>query len=202
MGRHFIAFGLWAALAIVTGGAAAAEVEGVRVEEKVRLSAGVPELVLNGAGVRYKMAFMKVYVGALYLATRGANAADIIKDPGAKRILMHVIAEEVTAKELIASLNNALAANHIPAELALMESRIRDLNRMMTEVGALKKGGVVLLDYVPGTGTRITVNGQERVIIKGEDFFQALLRIWIGVKPVDGRLRDAMLGGSGGFRLF
>jgi hypothetical protein len=73
---------------------------------------------------------------------------------------------------------------------------------MMSEVGMLKKGGVVLLDYLPGAGTRITVNGQERITIKGEDFFQALLRIWIGKKPVDGRLRDAMLGGSSGFRLF
>jgi hypothetical protein len=61
---------------------------------------------------------------------------------------------------------------------------------------------VVLLDYLPGTGTRITVNGQEKIVIKGEDFFQALLRIWIGRKPVDGRLRDAMLGGTGAFSLF
>jgi hypothetical protein len=60
----------------------------------------------------------------------------------------------------------------------------------------------VLLDYIPGTGTRVTVDGAVKATIKGEDFFRALLKIWIGAKPVDGRLRDAMLGGSGGFRLF
>jgi hypothetical protein len=115
---------------------------------------------------------------------------------------MHILADEVTARDFVASLNNALAANHIPAELALIESRIRDLNAMMNAVGALKKDGIVLLDYIPGTGTRITVNGQEKITIKGEDFFQALLRIWIGNKPVDGRLRDSMLGGTGAFRFF
>jgi hypothetical protein len=188
--------------ACLAAGAGATEVEGVKLEDKVRLGPKGPELVLNGAGVRHRMAFMKVYVGALYLAAKKSNPEEIIKDPGAKRVLMHIVADEVTAKDLIASLNNALAANHIPAELALVESRIRDLNRMMSEVGMLKKGGVVLLDYLPGAGTRITVNGQERITIKGEDFFQALLRIWIGKKPVDGRLRDAMLGGSSGFRLF
>ena len=183
--------------------AEATEVEGVRVEEQVRLAAGGPELVLNGAGVRHRMAFIKVYVGALYLSGKKGDAEEIIKDPGAKRVLMHILIDEVTARDFIASLNNALAANHIPAELALIESRLRELNRMMDGIGTLKKGGVVLLDYLPGKGTRITVNGEEKITIKGEDFFQALLRIWIGKKPVDGRLRDAMLGGgSSGFRLF
>jgi hypothetical protein len=73
---------------------------------------------------------------------------------------------------------------------------------MMHSVGALKKGGVVYLDYLPGTGTRVTVNGEVKITIKGEEFFQSLLRIWIGKKPVDGRLRDAMLGGGEGFKLF
>ena len=202
MTRNVIAFGMLVALTIVAGGAGAVEVEGVKIEDRIRLGKGGPELVLNGAGVRHRMAFIQVYIGALYLTAKGTNAEEIIKDPGAKRVLMHILADEVTAREFIASLNNALAANHIPAELALVESRIRALNRMMNDVGALKKGGVVLLDYLPGTGTRITVNGQEKIIIKGEDFFQALLRIWIGRKPVDGRLRDAMLGGVSGFRLF
>jgi hypothetical protein len=188
----------WFALA-----AEAAEVEGVNVEERVRLAAAGPELVLNGAGVRHRMAFIKVYVGALYLAAKSSDAEAIIKDPGAKRVFMHVLADEVAARDFIASLNNALAANHIPAELALIESRLRELKRMMDGIGTLKKGGVVVLDYLPGKGTRITVNGEEKITIKGEDFFQALLRIWIGAKPVDGRLRDAMLGGgSSGFRLF
>jgi hypothetical protein len=73
---------------------------------------------------------------------------------------------------------------------------------MMNSLGALRKGGIVLIDYLPGIGTRVTVNGEEKATIRGEDFFRALLRIWIGAKPVDGRLRDAMLGGTGSFRLF
>jgi len=102
----------------------------------------------------------------------------------------------LTAKELIASPNNALAANHIPAELALIESRIGELNRVMRSIRVIRKGGVIFIDYLPGRGTRITVNGKEKDTIKGEEFFQALLRIWIGRKPVDGRLRDSMLGGA------
>jgi hypothetical protein len=200
--KHAAAVAVMWVAATLAHSAGAVEVEGVNVAEKAQLGKRGPELVLNGAGVRHRMAFIKIYVGALYLTAKATDAEEIIRNPGPKRVFMHILADEVTARDFVASLNNALAANHIPAELALIESRIRDLNAMMNAVGALKKDGIVLLDYIPGTGTRITVNGQEKITIKGEDFFQALLRIWIGSKPVDGRLRDAMLGGSGGFRLF
>ncbi len=175
-------------LALATGLANALEIEGVKLDDTITLDNGQSRLVLNGAGVRHKMAVVKVYVGALYLTAKMTDADKIIADPGPKRVAMHILADEVTAKDLTASLNNALAANHIPAELALIESRIRDLNRVMNSIGVIKKGGTITLDYLPGTGTRITVNGEEKITIKGEEFFQAMLRIWIGKKPVDGRL--------------
>ncbi len=187
-------------LMLAAGPLQAMEIEGMMIDEQVSVDSGKTRLLLNGAGVRYKMAITKVYVGALYLTSRKHDPEEIIRSPGAKRVSMNVLADEITAKEFIASLNNALAANHIPAELALIESRIRALNRMMGTIGVLNKGGIVYLDYVPGSGTHVTVNGQEKGIIKGEDFFQALLRIWIGRKPVDGRLRDAMLGDAAGSR--
>jgi hypothetical protein len=180
----------------------ALEIEGVKLDDTITLDDGQSRLVLNGAGVRHKMAVVKVYVGALYLTAKMTDADKIIADPGPKRVAMHILADELTAKDLTASLNNALAANHIPAELALIESRIRDLNRVMNSIGVIKKGGTITLDYLPGTGTRITVNGEEKITIKGEEFFQAMLRIWIGKKPVEGGLRNAMLGNEGGFKLF
>lgn len=202
MGQGIVLFCVVAALTVLGGRASAVEIEGVRLEDAIALGKGGQPLVLNGAGVRHRMAFIKVYVGALYLPAKNASAEEIVKDPGPKRVAMHVLVEALTAKELIASLNNALAANHIPAELALIESRIQELNRMMSSMGVIVKGGTVFLDYLPGTGTKITVNGEEKITISGEDFYRALLRIWIGAKPVDGRLRDAMLGGGSGFRLF
>ena len=190
------------AMALAPAIASAMEVAGVKLPEKIAIARGVPELVLNGAGIRHKLMTVSVYVGALYLAAKSKDADAILTDAGPKRVEMHVLIEELTAKDLIASLNDAIAANHIPAELALIETRLRDLNRMMSKIGVLKRGGVVHIDFIPGSGTRINVNGQDMLTIPGDDFFRALLRIWIGKKPVDGRLRDAMLGGGGGFKLF
>jgi Chalcone isomerase-like len=173
----------------------AVEIEGVKIEDKIVLSSGGPQLVLNGAGVRHKFAFLKIYIGSLYLEQKKHDREAIFADPGPKRVSMHILSDEVTARDLISSMNNALAANLVPHELALIEKRIRDLNNMMSSVKVINKGSVVHLDYIPGTGTRITINGEAKLTIPGEDFFRAMLRIWIGAKPVDGRLRDAMLGG-------
>ena len=200
--RAALATAIAVALVVVLPPAIAMEVEGIKVSEKVQLGKGGPELVLNGAGVRHKLVAVRVYVGALYLAARRKSAEEILANPGPTRVAMHVVIEELTAKDLIASLNDAIAANHIPAEIALIEMRLRDLNRMMSSIGVLKRGGVVHIDFVPGSGTRVAVNGEEKLVVPGDDFFKALLRIWIGKKPVDGRLRDAMLGGGSGFRLF
>src|SRR5688500_1185483 len=197
--RFVLLFSAFLALPVI-----AAEIEGVKLPEKIRLSSGGPEVVLNGAGVRHKFGFVKIYIGTLYLAQKKNEREAALADPGPKRVGMHILADEVTAPELISSMNNALAANLVPHELALLEKRLRDLNKMMSTIKTIGKGSVVYLDYMPGKGTRITVNGEERITIPGEDFFRAMLSIWLGAKPVDGGLRDAMLGGKdvGRFRLF
>jgi len=201
MSKKFVAL-IVALSALLAYPASAAELEGVKLPDKIRLSSGGPELVLNGAGVRHKFGFIKIYVGTLYLSQKKNEREAALADPGPKRVGMHILADEVTASDLIASMNNALAANLVPHELALLEKRLRDLNRMMSSIKTIGKGSVVYLDYIPGSGTRITVNGEERITIPGEDFFRGMLQVWLGAKPVDGGLRDAMLGGKGGFRLF
>ena len=61
------------------------------------------------------------------------------------------------------------------------------------EVGV---GDVINFDYAPDSGTRITVNGQPRGnAIPGQDFYAAVIRIWIGDKPVDDGLKKGLLGG-------
>jgi len=179
-----------------TQGAYAAEVEGVKLDDRVYIAQGVPELSLNGAGVRRKLIFAKVYVTALYLAQKKSTSDAVLSDTGPKRLAMHILQDEVTAEQLVGALHDGLAANNQPPELAPLEKRIRDLAGMMRDVGRLKQGGVILLDYLPGIGTRVTVNGVTRLTIPGDDFNRALLRIWLGDKPVDGRLKQALLGGK------
>lgn len=179
-----------------------AEVEGVRLDDRLYIAQGLPELQLNGAGPRRKLLVAKVYVAALYLAEKRTTSEAVLADPGPKRLAMHILHDEISAEQMIAMLNDGLSANnHLPA-LGKLESRVRDLAAMMRDVGRITQGGVILLDYLPGIGTRITINGVVRTTIPGEDFNRAMLRIWLGDRPVDGRLKRMLLGGKDGILPF
>ena len=184
-------------IAVSLGGVThAAEIEGLKIDDRVYLAQGLPELTLNGAGVRRKFVVLKMYVAALYLAQKKSVADEVLRDSGPKRIAMHILQNELTAEQLIAALNDGLAANNQPPELAPLERRIRDLAAMMRQVGTINQGGTIVMDYLPEIGTRFTINGIARLTIPGADFNRAMLRIWLGDRPVDGRLKSALLGGS------
>lgn len=51
------------------------------------------------------------------------------------------------------------------------------------------------IDWVPGTGTVISVKGKPQgEPVKEVEFYNAMLRIWLGPKPADWKLKDEMLG--------
>jgi len=179
--------------ALMAAPALAAEVEGVKLADKVWLAEAGPELVLNGAGVRTRV-FFKVYVGALYLQKKATGTEMVLADTGAKRVAMHML-RDLAADQLFSALNDGLKNNHTPEQLARFEPQVKQLEGIFSAVKAAKTGDVILLDYLPGAGTRVTVDGDNKGVIAGEEFNRALLRIWLGEQPADSALKKAMLGG-------
>jgi len=179
--------------AMLAGTAHAAEIEGVRLADRFKLSDAGPELTLNGAGVRTRL-FFKVYVGALYLQARQTATEAVLADNGPKRVVLHVL-RELTAEQLLNAFNEGLSANHTPEQLAPLDARLKEFNAIFNTMKAVKSGDVIAIDYAAPAGTRIVINSEVKGTIAGEDFNQALLRIWLGDKPVDANLKKAMLGG-------
>jgi hypothetical protein len=58
----------------------------------------------------------------------------------------------------------------------------------------VKPGDRYALTYVPGRGTELTLNGQPKGVIEGEDFAKALFSIWLGPEPINGSFKDQLLG--------
>ena len=183
--------GMVLGLSLAAGTAFAAEIEGVKLADKVQV--GGSELALNGAGVR-KRFFVRVYVGALYLQKNAGSTDAVLGDAGAKRIAMHML-REVEAEQLFSALNDGLKKNHAAGELAKLEPQVKQLEGIFNAMKSAKSGDVILLDYLPGAGTRVTARGEDKGTIAGEEFNRALLRIWLGEQPADASLKKAMLGG-------
>jgi hypothetical protein len=166
----------------------AAEVAGVKIDDSARV-AGTP-LVLKGAGLR-KRVFFQVYAMGLYVQDA---KADPVAQAGAKRVAIHML-RDVGADQFIGALAEGIRDNHAEAEAKALEPRVAELGAIMAEVKEAKKGMAILLDWVPGAGTQVTIDGRPAgKPIAGEDFYRALLRIWLGERPVQEDLKKALLG--------
>ena len=61
----------------------------------------------------------------------------------------------------------------------------------------LAAGDWFAIDYVPNVGSTIVVNGKAAADpIKEPEFFNALMKIWLGKSPADAQLKEALLGKS------
>jgi len=147
-------------------------------------------LKLNGAGIRSKFIF-SIYIGALYLPVTKHSATAILQDDVNNRVMMYCLYHEIDKEKLTDAWDEGFTANLNKQQLAKLKNRINEFNGLFP---ALKQGDIVLLDYIPGKGTSITYNGKLLGNIDGEDFNQALLRIWLGKHPADDSLKTDMLG--------
>lgn len=171
--------------------ALAAEVAGVKIDDQTRV--GNAELALNGAGLR-KRAFFQVYAIGLYVPKKDTSASAILEQPGPKRVAIHML-RDVGAEAFTEALVDAMRANHSEAAMKALEPRVKELSAVMTQIREAKKGMAMALDWT-GEGTQLVVQGKpEGKPIAGEDFYRALLRIWLGDRPVQDDLKKALLGG-------
>jgi hypothetical protein len=174
-------------LFLVSFSAFAAEVAGVTLADADQ------QLVLNGAGLR-KRAFFQVYAIGLYLPEKKAAAADAIGAAGSKRIVIQML-RDVDADQFTGALMDGMKDNHSEAEMKSLEPRAKQLAAIMAEMKEAKKGMRITLDWLSAAGTTVTVDGRATGLpILGEDFYRALLKIWLGDKPVQADLKKALLG--------
>jgi Chalcone isomerase-like len=163
-----------------------AEVAGVKIADEEQ------KLLLNGAGLR-KRAFFQVYVIGLYLPEKKTAAAEVISAAGPKRVAIHML-RDVDADQFGGALIDGMKDNVGEAEMKALEPRIRQLLAIMASMKEAKKGMRITLDWT-ATGTAVTIDGKAAgQPIAGEDFYRALLKIWLGEKPVQADLKGALLG--------
>lgn len=173
----------------------ATKVGDVNLDEQVRVASS--DLQLNGAGIRKKMVF-KVYVAALYLGEKKNTAEAVLKDTGVKRVELHML-RRVDASEFMDAFITAIKANHTPAEFVPIMGRLIRFAHTFSIVGEVNKGDVITIDYLPNADNKngvtvVKINDKERDKIVGADFYLAMLKIWLGDKPVQDSLKKEMLG--------
>ena len=152
--------------------------------------AGGKHLTLNGAGIRSKF-FFKIYVGALYTGKTSNNATELIAAQAPRSMQMTMLYKEVEAEKITGGWEEGFKANVTDTEFKQLEERLQRFNALFP---TLRAGDIVHMDYSPDAGTELSINGKVLGNTQGDDFFSALLKVWIGDHPADDALKAGLLG--------
>jgi hypothetical protein len=150
------------------------------------VTVGNQTLVLNGLGLRSKL-FIKVYVGGLYLEKKTNDATAIIQSDATKRVVLQFVYGEVTREQMVEAFDEGFKGNAPNAPKA-------EVQQLLGAIETMKKGEQMVVTYVPGTGTTLTLRGKDKVTIPGLPFAQAVFSVWFGPKPPTSDLKNGMLG--------
>ncbi len=179
-----------AAIALSFPAFAAVEVAGVKFEDQASVAG--QELVLNGAGVRTRV-FIKVYAAGLYGAQKSSNAATIIGAKTHRRMQLSML-RDVGADQFTDALKDGIDNNTPQAELDAIKGETEQLLNIMRGLKEAKSGQVIALDFSADGKTTVSVNGAARGSVASEPLQRALLKIWLGEKPIQNDLKRALLG--------
>lgn len=176
---------------LLTANVQAMDVAGMKVDETAKI--GNSDLKLNGAGIRYK-AFFKVYVAALYLPEKKTAVNDIIALPGAKQVSI-IALRDISSEDFGQAFMAGIRKNSDKIELSKYINQMLQFGQLFASVPEIKKGDILTMDWVPGTGTMLQLNGKKITeVIPDVGFYNAVLRIWLGNNPADEKLKRAMTG--------
>lgn len=183
------------ALGLTAAPAWALDVAGVNYQTSAE--AGTTQLLLNGAGVR-QQASNALYTAGLYLEKKVSTPQEVLGNTGAVQLRL-VILREIPAKKLADLLTQGLIANASNDELSELVSDIFSVATMIYEQGKLLPGDSFQIDSHPKQGTTITINGRDRNMPASETLirpgvFKAMMGIWLGDRPADSGLKNALLG--------
>ncbi len=167
--------------------AAAGELEGITMEDTVTDRGATLQLV--GMGLRAKWG-IKAYVLGLYMAQPSTEGDQVVTSRQAKRADMAVLlplSGSIVGKFVVAGFQDTCTKE----EYAALDERLQELLGWFPSV---RKGDVVSMTYLPGQGTVITAKGEVCGTVEGDDFAEALFRVWFGDNAVDANLKAGVLG--------
>ncbi|RTL26377.1 MAG: hypothetical protein EKK47_21250 [Burkholderiales bacterium] len=192
IGRHATAIaGLSLALGLAQwAGAQTADVVGVHYPATIKVEG--TNLTLNGSGISYR-AVAKLYTVGLYVPQK-ANKSETVFATGGPKQLRFVMLQGMRVDELGKVITKGIENNSSREEFFKLIPSIRQMGEEFSRIRRLNTGDTFAIEYVPKRGTMFFVNGQPAGLpLEDNLFFPAVLRTWLGGRPVTPDLKDALL---------
>ena len=184
---------LGAALSLLSAIAVAqpVDVSGVKFDNPIEVRG--TKLELNGAGVRYKYV-VKVYAAGLFLSKKASTLEEVLAAPGPKRMSIMLL-RDIDSAELGKMFTRGVEDNTPKSDMSKLVPGLIRMGQIFADHKKMVSGEWFMIEWIPGTGTVITIKGKvQGEPFKEPEFFAAMMRIWLGPNPADWKLKDALLG--------
>lgn len=174
---------LWASAA------GAATLDGVTLPD--HYTVGGQSLVLNGIGARTLSIFnVKIYVAGLYLPQPNHNAAQILKEPGTKVLILSYLHSgskaEVEKEYRAGEQTNCGGGGCDPSDAA-------DFDRLVAAAPGVKVGDTTTY-IMSAQGLDVLANNQPIGRYTNKDLAYRILEGFIGAHPPSAELRSQLVG--------
>lgn len=187
--RFFISFFL---LTLLPLSSLALTIDGYEIPQVIPATSQHAELKLNGAAMRIIYGVVDTYIGKLYVENPVTDANALIEADEYKRMVFKIVMKRVSGRRIAKAMYEALQLNVTPEEAIALEDRLQLLVTMFDS--SLTTGQESYVEWAPGEGSRVVLNGEEKGVIPGKDLYDALLKIWIGENPVGSTFKQQVLG--------
>ncbi len=167
--------------------AQAAELDGLQLPDALQVDGKT--LHLNGYGLRtYTLLRIHIYVAGLYLEHPSSDAAEIIRSPATKLMIIR-FEHNVNADQARQAWRDGFENN---CE-ALCQLDPQDVERFLAAVPSMKAGDDYTLLFTR-SGATVTVGGRKVGTISSPQFAEAMLATFLGPRPPSQTLKQGLLG--------
>ncbi|RMH45715.1 MAG: TonB family protein [Gammaproteobacteria bacterium] len=151
-------------------------------------------LMLNGLG-KAKQLSDDFYIGALYLPRPIRSADGIASYTGPKRMEIRIVAKRVSGRRLNQYWKDAITINN---DKSIWQPQVRDVLAFanLFKKHNLTTGDTIDIDYLPGEGTLVYVNGYRIGRFSSGALYSLILNTWIGPRPPSSAFKIGIMGGN------
>ena len=151
-----------------------------------------PTLVLNGSGVRSYF-WRSINDVALYVAAPVHSWQQLLALPGPKRVQVRIRVREFSAEQFQTSWRGFFEATLTAQRQLELRARIEPF---IAAFDNTRSGDVLWFDCLPGRGLRLSIRGEPRALIEGEDFCATVYANWLGPQAASESLKAELLAGT------
>ncbi|SHF62316.1 TonB family C-terminal domain-containing protein [Microbulbifer donghaiensis] len=132
------------------------------------------------------------YIAAVYSDTLGSSASVLLDNNTTRRLEVRVVADSLSARRFRNQWMEGIAINNPGDTLSGQADNMVTFANLFK--GRFVKGDQLAIDFDGNSGvTTVTLNGVTLGNIRNRDFFNTLLRAWIGPVPPSSDFRDGLL---------